>query len=143
MAVLHNRRAAGGLRAPQTTPMLNNSSVHEYEDKAQKAIAAALRYGSSISTAIMALALILGLLRGGADILQPEPAALPAMLLRRALRFDPAGLAELGILLLLLTPVFRVLIAVLAFGLERDTKYVLISLGVLAVMVFSMGYALN
>ncbi len=123
--------------------MLNNSRIHEYEDRAQNAIAAVLRYGSSISTAVMALGLIFGLLRGGGSLARPGSAASPAMLLSRALQFDPVGVAELGVLLLLLTPVFRIIIAVVTFGLERDTKYVLISLGVLAVMVFSIGYALN
>ena len=123
--------------------MLKNSRIHEYEDRAQKAIAAVLRYGSSISTAVMALGLIFGLLRGGGSLARPGSAASPAMLLSRALQFDPVGVAELGILLLLLTPVFRIIIAVVAFGLERDTKYVLISLGVLAVMAFSIGYALK
>jgi uncharacterized membrane protein len=124
--------------------MLNNLHAQEYEDKAQRAIAAVLRYGSSISTAVMALALVLGLLRGGGKLLRPSGvAASPVALLRQALEFDPVGLAELGILLLLLTPVFRIVIAVAAFALERDTKYVWISLGVLVVMIFSIGYALN
>ena len=123
--------------------MLNNLHAQEYEDKAQSAIAAVLRYGSSTSTAVMAVALVLGLLRRGGKLVRPGVAASPGMLLRQALEFDPAGLAELGILLLLLTPVLRVVIAVLAFALERDTKYVLISLGVLAVMVFSIAYAMK
>jgi uncharacterized membrane protein len=123
--------------------MLNNLLAQEYEDKAQRAIAAVLRYGSSTSTAVMAVALVLGLLRGGGTLVRPGRATSPGMLLRQALEFDPVGLAELGILLLLLTPVFRIVIAVLAFGLERDTKYVLVSLGVLAVVAFSIGYALN
>jgi len=123
--------------------MLNSSRIHEYEDRAQNAIAAVLRYGSSISTAVMALGLIFGLLRGGGSLVRPASAVSPAMLLSRALQFDPVGVAELGILLLLLTPVFRIIIAVVSFGLERDTKYILISLGVLVVMAFSIGYAVN
>ncbi len=122
--------------------MLNISRIQEYEDRAQNAIAAVLRYGSSISTAVMAMGIIFGLLRSGGSLARPGAALSPAMLLSRALHFDPVGVAELGILLLLLTPVFRIVIAAAAFGLERDTKYVLISLGVLAVMVFSIGYAL-
>jgi len=122
--------------------MLNSSHIQEYEDRAQNAIAAVLRYGSSISTAVMAVGIIFGLVRGGGSMVRPDSALSPAILLGRALQFDPVGLSELGILLLLLTPVFRIVIAVVTFGLERDTKYVLISLGVLAVMAFSIGYAL-
>lgn len=122
--------------------MLNSSHLHEYEDRAQNAIAAVLRYGSSISTAVMAVGIIFGLVRGGGSLARPGSELSPAMLLSRALHFDPVGVTELGILLLLLTPVFRIVIAVVTFGLERDTKYVLISLGVLAVMAFSIAYAL-
>jgi len=136
-------RASGAPGRLDTMTTLNSSRIHEYEDRAQNAIAAVLRYGSSISTTVMALGLILGLLRGGGSLARPGSESSPAMLLSRALQFDPVGLAELGILLLLLTPVFRIIIAVVTFGLERDTKYVWISLGVLAVMTLSIGYALN
>ncbi|MFB3923342.1 MAG: DUF1634 domain-containing protein [Terriglobia bacterium] len=122
--------------------MQTGSQVHEYEDRAQDAIALVLRYGSAVSTAVMALGLIYGLLRSGGRLARPVPPASPATLLSRALRFDPMGVLELGILFLLLTPVFRIVIAALAFGLERDTKYLLISLGVLGVVVFSIAYAL-
>jgi uncharacterized membrane protein len=111
------------------------------EEKAQNAIAAVLRYGSLISTLVMALGVTLAFFRGGAET---RSAGLsPGALLMKALEFDPVGITELGILLLLLTPVFRVAIATVAFGLERDHRYVLISLGVLTVMLASMAYALR
>jgi hypothetical protein len=48
-----------------------------------------------------------------------------------------------GILLLLLTPVFRVVLATINFALESDGKYVLISLGVLAIVLLGIGYSFN
>jgi uncharacterized membrane protein len=44
----------------------------------------------------------------------------------------------LGILLLIATPVCRVLFAIVAFVLEGDRLYVVVSLLVLAVLLFGM-----
>ncbi len=48
------------------------------------------------------------------------------------------GLIQLGLLLLVATPVARVVFSVLGFALERDRTYVVITLMVLAVLVFSL-----
>ena len=121
--------------------MVHRMQKQETEEKAQTAIAAVLRYGSLLSALVMAAGVGLALLRGGVTTLSSRSS--PAVLLRQVLILDPLGIAGLGILLLLLTPVFRVVIAVVAFAAERDTKYVLVSLGVLAVMLSSIVYALR
>ena len=46
--------------------------------------------------------------------------------------------SELGILLLVATPICRVIFAVIGFCMERDRLYVAISLVVLAVLLFGM-----
>jgi len=48
------------------------------------------------------------------------------------------AIIEVGILLLIATPVARVVFAVVAFALERDRLYTAISVGVLAVLVYSL-----
>ena len=53
-------------------------------------------------------------------------------------RGNAAAIIEVGILLLIATPVARVLFAVVAFALERDRLYTLISIAVLAVLVYSL-----
>jgi uncharacterized membrane protein len=63
--------------------------------------------------------------------------------LTRALRVDPPAVAELGLLLLLLTPILRIVVAATTFGLERDHKYMFIALGVLAVVMLSIGFAMG
>lgn len=113
----------------------------ETEEKAQKAIAVVLRYGSILSAVVMAFGIGVAFFRGGPPT--PTVRLSPAALLTRALALDPLAITELGILLLLLTPVFRVVIAVIAFGLERDTKYTLISSGVLLVVLASIIFALE
>lgn len=49
---------------------------------------------------------------------------------------DPAAIILLGVLLLVATPVARVVFALVAFALERDMLYVAVSLTVLAVLIF-------
>ena len=51
---------------------------------------------------------------------------------------DASAIIQVGILLLIATPVARVVFAVAAFALERDRLYTLISLGVLGVLIYSL-----
>jgi uncharacterized membrane protein len=55
-----------------------------------------------------------------------------------AAAFQSEGLIQLGLLLLIATPVARVVIAVVGFFLERDWLYVTVSAIVLLVLVFSL-----
>ena len=52
----------------------------------------------------------------------------------------PQGIIALGLLLLIATPVLRVAVSVVTFALEKDRKYVLITLIVLAILLFSIFY---
>jgi uncharacterized membrane protein len=63
-----------------------------------------------------------------------HPAALPSGLLSG----NASAVIQLGILLLVATPVCRVLFAIVAFVLEGDRLYVIVSLLVLAVLLFGM-----
>jgi uncharacterized membrane protein len=111
------------------------------DEKAQGAIAAVLRYGSLFSAVVMAVGLVLAIWRRQ---VMPRSGALPAgALLGNALHLNTAAITELGILLLLLTPVARVVVAVVSFSLERDTKYVLVSLGVFLVVLGSIIFAIH
>jgi uncharacterized membrane protein len=111
------------------------------DEKAQNAISAVLRYGSLFSAAVMALGLVAALWRRQ---VMPRSGTLSAgELVNSVLRLDPAAITELGIVLLLLTPVFRVVVAAVSFGLERDTKYVLIALGVFLVVLGSIIFAIH
>ncbi|MGA9584290.1 MAG: DUF1634 domain-containing protein [Terracidiphilus sp.] len=49
---------------------------------------------------------------------------------------DPAAIIELAVLLLIATPVARVVFALIAFGIERDKLYIAVSALVLAVLLF-------
>jgi uncharacterized membrane protein len=51
---------------------------------------------------------------------------------------DPQAVIQIGVLLLIATPIARVVFAVAAFALERDRFYVAVSLTVLAVLMISL-----
>ena len=65
----------------------------------------------------------------------------PMALLRGIARGDASAIIAAGILLLVATPICRVIFAVIAFAIERDRLYVAISLTVLAVLLLGMLHA--
>ena len=59
-------------------------------------------------------------------------------LLTGLISLNPYSLIELGVILLIATPVSRVLISVFLFAAEKDRLYVMITALVLAFLLFSM-----
>jgi uncharacterized membrane protein len=57
---------------------------------------------------------------------------------RDALALDSLGIIQFGLLLLIATPVARVVFSVFAFAIRRDVLYVVITLIVLSVLIFSL-----
>ncbi|HEY2858894.1 MAG TPA: DUF1634 domain-containing protein [Terracidiphilus sp.] len=62
-------------------------------------------------------------------------------IVRSSVHLDSGALIQLGLLLLIATPVARVVFAVIGFSLERDRLYVVVSSIVLAVLIFSLLHA--
>ncbi len=52
------------------------------------------------------------------------------------------GLIQLGLLILMATPVARVIFSVMAFILQKDTTYVIITLIVLSILIYSIAGAI-
>jgi len=73
-------------------------------------------------------------------VFQGEPQELRTVggILREAGKFHGRGLIQLGLLLLIATPVARVLFSVLAFLYEKDWTYVAITMIVLALLCYSL-----
>ena len=69
---------------------------------------------------------------------QPATLRQPEQLLRALRHGDPAAVIEIGILLLIGTPVARVIFAAVAFALERDRLYVGISVAVLIILLLGL-----
>jgi uncharacterized membrane protein len=59
-------------------------------------------------------------------------------IMKSALSFHGRGLIQFGLLVLIATPVTRVALTVIFFGLQRDRIYVGVTLIVLAVLIFSL-----
>lgn len=72
-----------------------------------------------------------------------EPAALCSVpgIWISALHLDSAAVVQLGILLLIATPIGRVALAVVGFHLECDRLYTFVSLIVLGILMFSIMHA--
>jgi uncharacterized membrane protein YfcA/uncharacterized membrane protein len=130
-----------------TTPSTTgNIQEPPQEDKAVVFATNAIGWVLQGGVLISALVIIIGLLLlptqpGGFSLerLLQFPKTLPevgASLI--ALR--PQGIIALGLLLLIATPVLRVAVSVITFAYEKDRKYIVITLIVLAILLFSLFY---
>jgi uncharacterized membrane protein len=116
------------------------------EERVEQVMGNLLRIGVIASALVVFLGGLLYLMHDGGQPApklhefhgQPEPLRSPAAILREAAALDPLGLIMLGLLLLIATPVARVLFSVAAFALQRDRLYVLFTLLVLAVLLYSL-----
>lgn len=116
------------------------------DERVEGIISNLLRIGVIASALIVLSGGILHLLRDGikpAPALhtfhaQPEMLRNPVHILREAASLSELGLIMLGLLLLIATPVARVIFSVVAFVLQRDYLYVLFTLLVLSVLLYSL-----
>lgn len=68
---------------------------------------------------------------------EPTPLRNLAGILHEAAAWDGRGIIQLGLVLLIATPVARVIFSVWAFEKEKDRMYVIFTLIVLAVLLYS------
>ena len=104
-----------------------------------------LRAGVSLAAAVVLMGGIFYLIRyhstsPGYRVFRGEPADLRSVsgILADAIELRSRGLIQLGLLLLVATPVARVVFSVLAFARQRDLTYVALTLMVLAVLIYSL-----
>lgn len=69
---------------------------------------------------------------------QPKTLRSPAEIVANALKGESRDIIQLGILLLIATPVTRVILSVLGFILQKDWFYVSTTLVVLVVLLYSL-----
>jgi uncharacterized membrane protein len=72
----------------------------------------------------------------------PGPESLRSVtgILRSAIRLDARAIVQLGLLLLIATPIARVLLTFIAFLLQRDWRYVLVTGLVLALLAYGLAF---
>jgi uncharacterized membrane protein len=121
--------------------MATRLSEHEVD----QAIGGVLRLGVIIAAAVTFVGGLLLVLQHGREPIahrtfQGEPAALESIvgIVRGALSLNGASIAQLGLLLLIATPVARVAFTLVAFALQRDRKYVVITSIVLTLLVYAL-----
>lgn len=69
---------------------------------------------------------------------QPESLRSATGIFQESAALEPLGLIMLGLLLLIATPVARVIFSIFAFLLQRDSMYVLFTIIVLSVLLYSL-----
>lgn len=104
-----------------------------------------LRAGVLLAATVVLFGAVVFLVRhGGArpdyQTFRGEPADLRTVsgILRDVRELHGRGIIQLGLLLLILTPIARVAFSAVGFALERDFVYVFITLLVLAILLFSL-----
>ena len=93
-----------------------------------------LRIGVGVSAALLLVGLVTGARSG--EVAPLHPTAL-SDLLPRAAAFEGVALIHLGLILLMLTPIARVLVVCFEFARKREFAFSLIAFGVLLLLFFS------
>ena len=115
------------------------------EHRLAREVGGILRIGVLVSSAVIVLGLVPYLARDGGQradyhLFRGEPEAfrtVPAALAYAA-QAHPRGIMQLGVLLLLATPVARVVLCLVEFTRERDRLYVGVTLLVLFVLAWGL-----
>jgi uncharacterized membrane protein len=103
-----------------------------------------LRIGVIVASLITLLGGVLYLMSSAARVdyhtFRGEPIFLRRItdIVADAAALDPRGIMQLGIVLLLATPLARVALSAVAFAFQRDVLYVVVTLAVLSVLLFSL-----
>jgi uncharacterized membrane protein len=115
------------------------------DEQMDRIISILLRSGVLISALVVLVGGILYLIRYGTalpeyGVFRGEPADLRSLsgIVKDVLSFKRRGIIQFGLLLLIATPVARVAFSILAFALQRDRTYVIITLIVLGVLLYSL-----
>jgi uncharacterized membrane protein len=104
-----------------------------------------LRTGVILAASVVLFGAVLYLTRHGHEVPnyasfhgEPESLKNPVEIFQGVMHMSARAIIQLGLLLLIATPVARVLFSAIAFALERDPMYVVITLIVLAILLFSL-----
>jgi uncharacterized membrane protein len=106
-------------------------------------IANMLRWGVAVAAAVVFLGGILSLRNPTTTVpgyahFRPTPIPSLSEILHGAAHLDPSSIIQLGILLLIATPVLRVVFCIVGFARQRDKLYVFISATVLIILIYSL-----
>ncbi|HET7893650.1 MAG TPA: DUF1634 domain-containing protein [Candidatus Sulfotelmatobacter sp.] len=104
-----------------------------------------LRTGVLLSALVVSAGGLIYLVRYGQlpvdfRVFRGEPADLRSLhgIVRSTVRLQGRGIIQLGLLLLIATPVARVAFSIIAFAKERDRTYVVLTLIVFLILAYSL-----
>jgi uncharacterized membrane protein len=117
----------------------------QHDPRMQLIVGNLLRIGVLMAAAVVLVGGALYLARHGGEVPsyrvfrgQPEYLRSLVGIVVSALAFDPRGVVQLGLLLLIATPIARVAFSAVLFAFERDRTYVLVTLLVLSLLLKSL-----
>lgn len=123
----------------------NPSAQNSADYQAEQTIGILLRTGVVAAATIVLIGGIIFLVRHGATLpnygsFRGEPSDLTHVsgILHQVVGFHSRAIIQLGLLVLIATPVARVAFSVWAFGRQRDWVYVCVTLIVLGLLLFSL-----
>lgn len=118
---------------------------HWNDERVERILGTLLQTGVIISGIVVLIGGVLYALRYGRvpvnyQNFDPERASLRSLRAvgSEALHGDGRAIIQCGLLLLIATPVSRVLFSMIAFGLERDRLYVVLTLIVFVILLYSL-----
>ena len=124
---------------------MNELRIRWSDERVESIMGGLLRAGVLAAAGVVLAGGILFLVRHGNEaprygVFQGEPTDLRTLsgIVADADSLRGRGIIQLGLLILLATPVARVAFSVFAFALERDMLYAVVTLFVLAVLAFSL-----
>jgi uncharacterized membrane protein len=106
-------------------------------------IASMLCWGVTLAAAVVFAGGVVSLLTPGTTIpdyshFHADPFPTMAGILYGASHLNPANLIQLGILILIATPVLRVIFCIAGFARQRDLLYIAIGTTVLLILLYSL-----
>jgi uncharacterized membrane protein len=109
--------------------------------KVEGMVSKCLLVGVILSAAIILTGLLMYIVTGNSGYPGSSYPVSLAEVFSGAVKFKPYAIILSGLFILILTPVFRVAVSVIAFWKERDYLYMIITLIVLAILItgFSIG----
>ena len=101
-----------------------------------------LRLGVWVSAILMVLGLLIGAISPLSIVVLPTNPSLGNLVERMfSGTFDPATLMFVGLVMLMFTPILRVITAVFGFAVERDWRFVTVSFIVLLLLMGEIMYS--
>jgi len=123
----------------------NQAAPNESDERMEKIISNLLRAGLTAASLLVLIGGAFYLVQYGGDLPQygyfhGEPAEMKSVngIVKAALNLESRGIIQLGLLLLIFTPISRVIFAAVAFLARREYLYAGVSIFVLTVLIFNL-----